>query len=124
MAYPVIGRCPVCGETMEIRQTYCRQCDTTIEGHFELGRFNKLTPEQLAFAELFIRCEGKINKVGEETNASYHAVRNKLNELIRALGYEIADEPPLSADERRAILDQLASGAITSEEAIRLLKDK
>jgi hypothetical protein len=109
---------------MEIRQTYCRQCDTTIEGHFELGRFNKLTPEQLAFAELFIRCEGKINKVGEETNASYHAVRNKLNELIRALGYEIADEPPLSADERRAILDQLASGAITSEEAIRLLKDK
>lgn len=124
MAYPVIGRCPVCGEIMEIRQTHCRQCDTTIEGHFELGRFNKLTPEQLAFAEMFIRCEGKINKVGEETNASYHAVRNKLNELIRALGYEITDEPPLSADERRTILDQLANGAITSDEAIRLLKDK
>lgn len=124
MAYPVIGRCPVCGETMEIRQTHCRQCDTTIEGHFELGRFNQLTPEQLVFAELFIRCEGKINKVGEETGASYHAVRNKLNELIRALGYEIADEQPLSADGRRAILDQLASGVITSDEAIRLLKDK
>ena len=37
--YPVIGTCPVCGETLTVTRLYCRTCDTTVEGHFTLGRF-------------------------------------------------------------------------------------
>ena len=61
MAHPVIGRCPICNDTLEVTALHCRTCDTTIQGHFSLGRFYQLTPEQLEFAETFIRCEGKIN---------------------------------------------------------------
>lgn len=124
MAYPVLGRCPVCHDVMSVTRLHCRNCDTTIEGHFSLGPLFELTPEQLAFVELFIKCEGKINKVGEELGVSYPTVRNRLNEVIEALGYEIDDhdEAPLSSDERQAILEQLASGDITSDEAVRLLK--
>jgi hypothetical protein len=109
---------------MSVTRLHCRNCDTTIEGHFSLGPLFELTPEQLAFVELFIKCEGKINKVGEELGVSYPTVRNRLNEVIEALGYEIDDhdEAPLSSDERQAILEQLASGDITSDEAVRLLK--
>jgi hypothetical protein len=124
MAYPVIGRCPVCNETLEVTRLACRHCDTAIEGHFALGRFYQLTPEQLAFAETFIRCEGKLNKVEDELGLSYPTVRNRLNEVIRALGYEVGEEVPLPAEQRKVILEQLSAGEISSEEAIKLLRVK
>jgi hypothetical protein len=106
---------------MEVTRLYCRHCDTTIEGHFELGRFYQLSPEQLAFAEIFIRCEGKINRVGEELKLSYPTVRGRLNDLIRALGYEV-EEALASEEDRKAILEKLAQGKISSEDAIRQLR--
>lgn len=125
MSYPVIGRCPVCNETLDITRLHCRHCDTAIEGQFSFGRFGQLSPAQLAFVEVFIRCEGKLNRVEEELNISYPTVRNRLSEVIRALGYEVEeDEPSLSAQERREVLEQLAAGQINSDEALRLLKVK
>jgi hypothetical protein len=126
MSYPVIGRCPVCGEILDVTRLHCRHCDTAIEGRFSFGRLGQLTPAQLAFVEVFIRCEGKLNRVEEELNISYPTVRNRLNEVIRALGYEIEaeEEPTLTAQERREVLEQLAAGQIDSAEALRLLKVK
>jgi hypothetical protein len=121
--YPVIGTCPVCGETLTVTRLYCRTCDTTVEGHFTLGRFYQLSPEQMAFVETFIRCEGKLTRVQEELGMSYPTVRSRLNELIRALGYEVSEsKPEVSPEERRSILEQLASGEISSQEAVQLLQ--
>ena len=124
MAFSVIGHCPVCGEVLEVTRLHCRHCDTTIEGHFDLGKLHKLSPEQLFFVETFIRCEGKINKVEQELGISYPTVRNRLNEVIRALGYKVSEENTLSEERRSDILEQLALGKITSEEAVKLLKVK
>lgn len=121
--YPVPGKCPVCGEEMVVTRVYCRHCDTAVEGHFSLGRFRRLTAEQLQFAEIFIRCEGKITRVEEELGLSYPTVRARLNDLIRALGYEVGPEPAgISPDERRKILEDLAQGKISSEVAVELLQ--
>ena len=122
---PIIGQCPVCKETLEVTRLYCSSCDTTIEGHFALGRFYQLSPEQVAFIETFIRCEGKINRVGEELGFSYPTIRSRLTEVIRALGYEVGEEEaPLAMpdEDRKAILEQLAQGKITSEEAVKRLR--
>lgn len=118
---PVIGRCPVCAEALEVTHLYCRQCDTNIEGHFYLGRLYRLTPEQMQFVETFIRCEGKLNHVGDEMQLSYPAVRSRLNDIIRALGYEVPEETGPSVEQRRSILQDLAAGKLTSDEALRLL---
>ncbi|MBN1934754.1 MAG: DUF2089 domain-containing protein [Anaerolineae bacterium] len=121
--YPVIGRCPVCGETLTVTRLYCRACGTAVEGHFTLGRFYQLSPDQLAFADTFIRCEGKITRVEQELGMSYPTVRARLNEVIRALGYEVEERIiELSAQERQRILEQLSKGEITSEEAVSLLQ--
>ena len=121
--YPVLGKCPVCGESMIVTRLYCRTCDSALEGHFTLGRFYQLSPEQMAFVETFIRCEGKLTRVQEELSMSYPTVRARLNEVIRALGYEVQENTPrLSAEERSTILAQLASGEISSEEAVTLLQ--
>lgn len=121
--YPVIGTCPVCGETLSVTRLYCRTCDSTLEGHFTLGRFYQLTPEQMAFVETFIRCEGKMTRVQEELGMSYPTVRSRLNDVIRGLGYEVNEsKSEVSPEERQAILEQLAAGDISSEEAIQLLQ--
>lgn len=120
---PVIGRCPICRDTLEVVRLYCRHCDTAIEGHFSLGRFYQLSPEQLQFVETLIRCEGKLNRVGEELNLSYPAVRSRLNEVIRALGYEVREEGVAIAERRRAVLQDLADGKLTPEQALQALSN-
>lgn len=124
MVHPVVGRCPVCDGVLDVTRLYCRACDTSIEGHFALGRFWRLSAEQLAFAETFIRCEGKITRVEEELGVSYPTVRNRLNEVIRALGYDTPEESGVPAERRRTILEQLSAGEISSDEAVRLLKGR
>ena len=109
---------------MELVELHCRHCDTTIHGHFYLGRFNRLSAEQLSFAETFVRLEGKINRVGEELGISYPTVRNRLTDLIKGLGYEVDEEASLTHQDRQTILEQLANGEITSDQAIKLLQDK
>jgi len=124
MTHPVIGQCPVCHEALGVTQLHCRNCDTTISGHFGLGHFYQLTAEQLAFAETFIRCAGRIKKVERELSISYPTVRSRLEDLIRALGYEVEEEPMLTTEQRKEILEQLAAGQIRAEEAVKLLKSK
>jgi len=92
-----------------------------MEGQFTLGRFHALSPEQLQFVETFVRCEGKITRTEVELGVSYPTVRNRLNEVIRALGYEVSEEEQLSQKERRAVLEELSRGVISPERAIELL---
>jgi len=122
--YPVIGRCPVCAQSLEVARLYCRHCDSSLEGHFSLGRFYELSPEQLRFAEVFIRCQGKLNRAQEELGLSYPTVRSRLHDLIRALGYDVDEEEEVSvtAEERQGVLEALAAGEVTAEEAARRLR--
>ena len=96
------GKCPVCGQEMTITRLHCRACDSALEGQFEPTRFARLTGEQIDFLELFVRCQGKLNWVGDELGLSYPTVRGRLNDLIRGLGFEILDEPPAETRQRSA----------------------
>ena len=119
-------RCPLCGGEVTVTRIYCQDCDTTIEGRFTGGPFSQLNKEQLAFVETFIRCEGKITRMEEELDLSYPTIRNRLHEVIRALGYEPGGEEPitgLSDTERQRILEDLDQGLISAEEAMRLLQE-
>lgn len=123
---PVIGQCPICSNNLHVTRLNCRNCDTTIDGHFTLGRLYQLNPEQLDFVEVFLRCEGKINRVEQEIGLSYPAVRARLTDVIRALGYEVGDsastQRPISEEVRRDILNELQGGNLTAEEALQLLR--
>jgi hypothetical protein len=59
----------------------------------------------------------------EEMALSYPTIRNRLQEVIRALGYEPdKDETIEVSDEKRLnVLEELDSGRISAEEAMRLL---
>jgi hypothetical protein len=121
---PAPARCPICQSELTVVRLHCSSCDTSIEGNFSAGQFSNLTPEQLEFIFTFVRCEGKINRMEQELSVSYPTIRNRLNEVIRALGYEPGrDEPVEITQERRnGILADLSAGKITADEATRLLR--
>ncbi len=88
------------------------------------GHFANLTQEQLNFIVTFVRCEGKINRMEDELKLSYPTIRNRLHEVIRALGFEPGkDETPEIDDEkRRSVLEDLDAGKINADDAMRLLR--
>lgn len=119
-------RCPLCNGELSVTRIYCHDCDTTIEGRFTTGAFSQLNQEQLAFVELFVRCEGKISRMESEINLSYPTIRNRLHEIIRAMGYEPGggDETPgMSDQERQRILEDLDKGVISAEKAMQMLQE-
>ena len=121
------NKCPVCGETLTVTRLVCPACDTGIEGRFEFSRLERLSTEQRAFVEMFVRLDGKLNWVAQELKVSYPTVRSRLDEVIRAMGHEVHEAPPIeeqarAAERRQTILDDLAAGKISSAEAIKRLQ--
>jgi hypothetical protein len=118
-----LSKCPVCDGELTVTHLHCETCDTSIEGRFANGAFAGLTPEQLDFIETFVRCEGKITRMEDEMALSYPTIRNRLQEVIRALGYEPGKEETseVSDEKRRSILEDLDTGKISAEEAMRVL---
>jgi hypothetical protein len=122
MLNKALNKCPVCSEDLAITRLYCVNCNTTIEGHFnaEHTPFGHLTPEQMQFLLTFVRCEGRLNRMEDEMKLSYPTLRSRLNEIVRALGYEPGKEElpiQLSSEDRRAILEELDNGTISWDEA-------
>jgi len=122
----VPSTCPVCGGELVVTSLQCRECETVLQGRFTSSAFSRLNDEQLAFVELFVRNEGKITRMEADLSLSYPTIRNRLMEVIRALGYEPGEDEfaGLSDEQRKQILDDLDRGAINYEEALRLIQEK
>jgi len=122
--YATPTRCPVCKSELEITRLHCSSCDTSIEGRFTGGPIAHLTAEHLDFIVTFVRCEGKINRMEQELDLSYPTIRNRLHEVIRALGYEPGKDEPIevNAEKRNSVLEDLESGKISADEAMRMLR--
>ncbi len=116
--------CPICQSELEVARLHCNSCDTSIEGHFAMGQFSNLTPEQMEFIFTFVRCEGKINRMEQELGLSYPTIRNRLHEVIRALGYEPGKDESIevNAEIRSSAIADLEAGKITADQAMRILR--
>ena len=121
---PAPTRCPICQSEMEVVRLHCSSCDTSLEGRFALGQFSNLSPEQMEFVFTFVRCEGKINRMEQELSLSYPTIRNRLHEVIRALGYEPGrdESAEVNAEIRSSAIADLEAGKITADQAMRILR--
>jgi hypothetical protein len=105
-----------------VTRLQCPDCESELSGNFTLGRIYRLNPQQMHFVELMIKNRGNVSRVGEELGIPYSAARSRLDEIIRALGYQVEEEPGVPPETRREILARLAAGEITAEEAARQLR--
>lgn len=136
MARDVISTCPVCEGELLISRLHCRSCGTALEGEFGVGRFGRLSREQLTLLESFLRSRGNLKEMERELGISYPTVRGRVDSLVRALGLadgetepiegETLDEPSNETDaaaERRAILERLAKRELSADEAAAALRE-
>ena len=134
----LIERCPACGGLLTVSRMQCPECSTGVEGHFRPSTFDRLSPESLAFVELFVRLKGNMKEMERELSVAYSAVRHRLDEVVQELGpapdptFDRApdrsagqghSDPPGDDDgeKRQDILARLERGEITPDEAVRLL---
>jgi hypothetical protein len=132
MPHDVISTCPVCSSELAVTRLHCRACGTTLEGEFSVGRFGRLTREQLALLESFLRSRGNLRDMERELGISYPTVRSRVEALVRALGFgprdgeEPADEQPAdagdAAGQRQQILERLARREITADDAAKAIR--
>jgi hypothetical protein len=141
MARDVISTCPVCEGELTISRLHCRSCGTALEGEFGVGRFGRLSKEQMALLESFLRSKGNLKEMERELGISYPTVRGRVDALVRALGLGEGDEGESEADEaasaveapeapdadlaaqRREILERLAKREIAADEAAAALRE-
>lgn len=137
MPRDVIATCPVCQNELSITRLHCRSCGTSIEGDFSVGRFGRLSREQMTILESFLRSRGNLKEMERELGISYPTVRGRVEALVRALGLaegEVeADDETVAPDgqdapmpsapvDRREILERLARREISAEEAAAALR--
>ena len=119
---------------------HCRSCGTSLEGDFSVGRFGRLSREQLALLESFLRSRGNLREMERELGISYPTVRGRVEQLVQALGFGPRDQgdagetsasaaaTPVEAvpdaqtpaeiiAARQAVLERLARHELTAEEA-------
>jgi hypothetical protein len=147
MARDVISTCPVCEGELTISRLHCRSCGTALEGEFGVGRFGRLSKEQMSLLESFLRSRGNLKEMERELGISYPTVRGRVDALVRALGLAdgVEDEAELDgsgvdqagsaaaeeaeaaeadlAAERRAILERLSKREIGADEAAAALRE-
>jgi hypothetical protein len=107
---------------MRVRRLECDECGVAVEGNFDAGPLARLNSEQLAFVEAFLRSRGKIKDVEEELGISYPTVVSRLNEVLVAMGFQSDGDESL-ARKRERILDDLAAGRLTADEATEQLRE-
>jgi len=119
----------MCEAELVVTHLRCQQCGTGLEGVFHLTKFDRLSRDQLRFVDVFVKNRGVIRDVERELGISYPTVRSRLDEVISALGYDAAPEDDVStareaapSPRRREILDRLAGGEITPDEAVAQLR--
>ena len=137
MPHDVISTCPVCSGELAVTRLHCRSCGTTLEGEFTVGRFGRLTKEQLALLESFLRSRGNLRDMERELGISYPTVRGRVEALVRALGFgprdgDDADEAAAAATTaaagdataaRQSILERLSRREITADEAATAIRN-
>jgi hypothetical protein len=129
----VISTCPVCSGELAVTRLHCRACGTTLEGDFSVGRFGRLSREQLALLESFLRSRGNLRDMERELGISYPTVRSRVEALVRALGFRETDGDAAIPDgeaeaqpetlTRQEVLERLARHEIGAEDAAVMIRN-
>jgi hypothetical protein len=132
MPHDVIATCPVCAGELAVTRLHCRSCGTTLEGDFSVGRFGRLSRDQLTLLESFLRSRGNLRDMERELGISYPTVRSRVEALVRALGFgpradaDEVDDPTVVGDapakSREEVLEALARHEMSAEDAAAAIR--
>jgi len=117
------SRCPVCSDALMITTLGCPGCSTQLSGAFSTCAFCRLGDIDLEALRVFLVSRGNLREFQQHLGVSYPTARLRYTELLGRLGlHEHEPARPIDCDPSLVMRD-LASGAITVDEAEIILKD-
>lgn len=129
--YPLPTRDPFGGGELVVTRLECPSTGLVLEGRFSLGWLGRLTGEQLDFVGLLLRHRNNLQKLADELGVAYNTARSRLDAVVEAV--ESPDQQPalapraparrgLDPERRTEILERLASGEVSVDEAVEKLR--
>jgi hypothetical protein len=118
---PLITRDPSTGGEMIVTRLEGVESGVVIEGRFDLGWIGRLTREQLDFVGLLLKYRTNLQKLADELGIAYNSARSRLDEVVEALGAQSERTPRVDA---KAVIDRLAAGELSVDEALAALRDR
>jgi hypothetical protein len=106
------------GRPLIVERVRIADTDIAVEGRFELPQLARLEAEDQVFIAAFVRSHGSIKEMEQIFGVSYPTIKARLNRIAQSL--EFIDTNP--APPRSEVLERLARGEITAEDAIRELE--
>jgi hypothetical protein len=106
------------GSSLIVERVRLADSGIAIEGQFAPPQLAQLPVEDQVFVAAFVRAHGSIKEMEQVFGVSYPTIKSRLNRISERL--EFVDTNPAPA--RSDVLERLARGEITAEDAIRELE--
>ena len=121
--------CPACQGRLYPKLLRCADCGLEVSTRYSGNEFADLEPEDLHLLRIFVVCEGSIRDMESALGVSYPTVKSRLAALRARLGLanDAAKDKPTGDKHSgtkpepttaREVLDQLADGTLTYDEAL------
>ena len=108
------------GRPIVVERVRLADRDIAIEGAFELPKLAQLAAEDQVFVAAFLKSHGSIKEMEQVFGVSYPTVKARLNRIAASLEFIETDPEPGRAE----VLERLARGEITAEDAIAELEGR
>jgi hypothetical protein len=103
------------GQPILVERVRLPEKDIAIEGSFELPQLARFDADDQVFIIAFVRSHGSIKEMERIFGVSYPTIKSRLTRIANALEFVETNPTP----SRSEILERLARGEITAEDAIR-----
>ncbi len=108
------------GAALVVERVRLADRDIVVEGAFELPQLARLALDDQIFVAAFVKSHGSIKEMEAVFGVSYPTVKARLNRIAAQLEFVDIDPAP----SRSEVLDRLARGEISADDAIRALEGK
>ena len=98
MRYELPVKCPICQEKLHVIRLGCDNCESVLEGNFELDRLTQLSKEMRHFIVMFLKYRGNIREMEKHYNISYPTVRARIDDIVASLGEQADTDNDMYAD--------------------------
>jgi hypothetical protein len=116
MNLPLTPECPYCSVPLRPVAMRCPVCSTEIRGRFRQTLFQLLDADEQELLEKYLLADFSIKALAAEGEMGYAAIRTRLDRLIAHYQQLRSQE-----EERKAILQRVASGELTATKAAELI---
>lgn len=117
----LLSTCPACQGQLYISELKCPDCGLKLQNEFELSPFDQLSNEQYIFLMNFLKNRGNLKNLQADLQLSYPTAKNKLDEVLTALGFKIdleVEHQPEVIDMHNIVVDR------NSKKASEVIKAK